>query len=145
MDNRQHTRIPLVLSQFYRNIARQRQDRQAESWEHRRKRSLTLPLSEATPYQSTLEQSKSAFMSKLPPEIRTMIYKMALDCGVDVVHVMKKQRRPLEFVRCKGVCEMDYNYRCSTSDNSGGVEAPLSKELVVYKGLLPLLQICRKM
>lgn len=50
-----------------------------------RPRALSLPLNHAQPGQRTLDQSQSAFIIKLPLEIRRMIYSYVL--GGQVVHL----------------------------------------------------------
>lgn len=74
-----------------------------------------------------------------------MIYLEVLHSGTDVVHVTKKPRKPLEMIRCKDRCSMEYNYRCSAGEWVSIVAPPVKPRGRSEDGLLPLLQSCRKM
>lgn len=62
-----------------------------------RPRALSLPLIHAREDQQTLEQPHSDFMTKLPLEIRRMIYKQALSCAT--IHLNTRNGR-LNAKRC---------------------------------------------
>jgi hypothetical protein len=72
-----------------------------------RPRALSLPLIEAQPNQKTLNQPQSDFMTKIPLEIRRMIYLEAL--GGTTVHLMTYDGKP-SAKQCwlKGPCTCDY-------------------------------------
>ena len=98
---------------------------------------LSLPLRNDTQQQKISDQFQSALFATLPLEIRLMIYEKILEDGMNVVHVVKKPRKLLEYIRCGEKCLMEYNYKCSaeerpSSRSNGG------------SGLPPLLQSCRR-
>lgn len=108
-----------------------------------RKRSLTLPLLPGA-QQTTADQLQSALFTVLPPEIRDMIYQEVLNGGTDVVHVTKKERKPLQLVRCREKCSMEYNYKCSAGEWLNVIRSPLEREDDSEQGVLPLLLTCRR-
>ena len=79
------------------------------------------------------DQSQAAFFRKLPAEIRTLIYLEVMKGEGDVVHIVKKGKRKLDYVRCKGTCAMAFNFRCSPGIGDVGDEL-----------LLPMLRTCQK-
>jgi hypothetical protein len=72
-----------------------------------RRRAMSLPLMEAQPDQRTLDQPQSAFMTKLPLEIRRMIYLEAL--GGKTVHLSTYRGKPFA-KQCwkEGICACEY-------------------------------------
>lgn len=72
-----------------------------------RRRALSLPLIEAQPEQWTLDQRQSEFMTKLPLEIRRMIYNEAL--GGKTIHISTYQGKPYA-KQCwkEGTCQCEY-------------------------------------
>lgn len=108
-----------------------------------RKRSLTLPLP-LEAQQTTADQNQSAFFTKIPPEIRKLIYQEVFNGGTDVVHVTKKERKPLELVRCRDRCAMEYNYKCSAGEWLDVITPRLELGDDSEGGPLPLLQTCRR-
>lgn len=79
------------------------------------------------------DQSQAAFFSKLPPEIRTMIYLEVMKGAVDVVHIMKRGKKQLDYMRCKGRCAMAFNFQCMAG-----------KQDIGNSLLLSMLQACQK-
>lgn len=132
----------------------------------RRKRALSDPLPPPDPghemaysirrsRQRTDTQALSPFMSKLPFEIRHMIYEQVLTGGdgCEVVHVLRKQGR-LGHWRCR----MQHGLKLCDSRGRRCVEGWLSYktkvwhldrsgrlDLITDDGLIPLLRTCRVM
>ena len=79
------------------------------------------------------DQSQAAFFDRFPTEIRALIFTEAIKDGNDVVHVLRKGKRKLEYVKCKSKCQMEFNFQC-LARNKG-----LGNEL-----LLAMLQTCQK-
>lgn len=132
----------------------------------RRKRALTDPLPALEPEQSmaysirrsrqrTDTQTMSSFLTKLPFEIRLMIYEQVLagGDGCEVVHVLRKQGR-LGHWRCRmqhglELCDskgrrcvegwLSYKTKVWHLDRSGRLD------LITDDGLVPLLRTCRLM
>jgi hypothetical protein len=134
----------------------------------RRKRALTDPLPPVEPTQSmaynirrsrqrTDSQAMSSFLTKLPFELRHMIYEQVLAGGgydgCNVVHILRKQGR-LGHWRCRmqhglELCDakgrrcvegwLSYKTKVWHLDRSGRLD------LITDDGLLPLLQTCRFM
>lgn len=130
----------------------------------RRKRALTAPLPPLEPTQSmsytirrsrqrTDPQAMSSFLTKLPFEIRQMIYEQVLagGDGCEVVHILRKQGR-LGHWRCRmqhglELCDakgrrcvegwLSYKTKVWHLDRSGRVD------LITDDGLVPLLRTCR--
>ena len=86
-----------------------------------------------TPGQAAASQSQSLFFTQLPPEVRALIYAELLRGAADVVHIVKKTKKRVDYVRCKGKCSMEYNFKCQA-----GTEARNNG------GILPLLRTCQK-
>lgn len=115
-----------------------------------RKRALTLPISPdadskdlfGRPKQKTYDQSQSALFSKLPAEVRTMIYKEVLCGPVPIVHIVTKRKRKLAHVRCLG----SKNHHVDDSSDSyiHAVGSPRTDVRERDGNLLPLLQSCRR-
>lgn len=129
-----------------------------------RKRALTHPLppmeSRSMPFnlrrsrQRTHEQAQSPFLTKLPIEIREMIYEEILGGGDRrLVHVLRKDRR-LGHWRCRlqdgeEVCD-EQDRRCvegwlSYKSKVWHLDRNGMLDLVTDGGLLPLLLTCRAM
>jgi hypothetical protein len=72
-----------------------------------RPRALSLPLIEAQPNQRTIDQPHSDFMTKLPLELRRMVYAETL--GGVTIHLMTCNGKP-SAKQCLlgGVCQCDY-------------------------------------
>ena len=90
-----------------------------------RRRALTIPSTDWQEDQSTLDQPQSAFMTKLPLEIRRLIYEKALG----------------EASSQLGVC--DGNLIAQRRNVSALDDRPFTMEQVNL--ILPLLRTCRKM
>lgn len=108
-----------------------------------RKRSLTPPLLPGA-QQTTADQFQSTFFTMLPPEIRILIYQEVLNGGTDVIHVTKKERKPLQLVRCRDRCAMEYNYKCSAGEWLNVISPPLETGDDPEEVVLPLLMSCRR-
>jgi hypothetical protein len=131
----------------------------------RRKRALTDPLpplehSQSMTYsirrsrQRTDPQSMSSFMTKLPLELRQMIYAEVLaGGGCEVVHILRKQGR-LGHWRCRlqhglELCDakgrrcvegwLSYKTKVWHLDKTGRLD------IITDDGLVPLLRSCRLM
>ena len=131
--------MPSGITRYYKSLMHHRA---MSSMDKQRNSSDYLPPIEATCQQFTNVQEESRLLYKLPLEVRVIIYNMALEAAVDVVHVLKKKsKRTLEYVRCKWECEMDFNYRCSAASHS---DDPQFAESPLLTGFLPLLQTSRK-
>ena len=59
------------------------------------------PISSQEPKHTKMEQSQSMFMSKLPLELRTMIYEEVLCRPVHIVHITARKDGKLGYFRCK--------------------------------------------
>lgn len=116
-----------------------------------RKRALTLPIPPdadrkdvfGRPKQKTYDQSQSALFSKLPGEVRAMIYREVLCGPVPIVHIVKKGRRKLGYVRCRGLKDHHRDQSSDSTIHNIGFPRPDVKER--DGSLLPLLQSCRRM
>ena len=116
-----------------------------------RKRALTLPIPPETetkdlfgrPRQKTYDQSQSALFSKLPAEVRTMIYKEVLCGPVPVIHIVTKRKRKLGHVRCRGLKDHVGDQSSDSVIHTVGSPRPDVQER--DGNLLPLLQSCRRM
>ncbi|KAL2059364.1 hypothetical protein ABVK25_000657 [Lepraria finkii] len=86
-----------------------------------------------TPGQAAASQSQSLFFTQLPPEVRALIYAELLRGAASVVHIVKKIKKRVDYVKCKGKCSMEYNFKCQagTEDGNNG-------------GTLLLLRTCQK-
>lgn len=62
-----------------------------------------------------------------------MIYHEVVKGEVDVVHIVKKGKKQLDYVRCKGRCAMVFNFQCMAGMKDVGSEL-----------LLFLLRTCQK-
>lgn len=93
-----------------------------------RRRALTLPSTDFQERQTTLDQTKSAFMTKLPLEIRRMIYGMAL--GEESIHLSLEDGN-LKARRCSVTT-------CICYLRPHGLDYKLQLAL-------PLLRTCRRM
>ncbi|KAF1918433.1 hypothetical protein BDU57DRAFT_198807 [Ampelomyces quisqualis] len=85
-----------------------------------RRRAMSLPLIEAQPDQKTLHQLQSSFMTKLPLEIRRMIYMEAL--GGKKIHIMTYQGKP-KAKQCwkEGTCTCEFFDPAKEKDLSVGL------------------------
>ena len=111
---------------------------------HKRTSSTLPPPQGAAEQQATADQIQSAFFSKLPPEIRQLIYKEIFGGGRGVVHLVKKPQKPLVYVHCKGECATIYNYKCRGRESRDHFTAS-DKTFNSSEGrLLPLLQTCQR-
>ena len=116
-----------------------------------RKRALTWPIPPdadskdifGRPKQKTCDQSQSVLFSKLPAEVRTMIYKEVLCGPVPIVHIVKKRKRKLGYVRCQGLEDHSRGQSSDSAIHEIGLPRPDVKER--DGNLLPLLQSCRRM
>ena len=116
-----------------------------------RKRALTLPIPPdadnknlfGRPRQKTYDQSQSALFSKLPGEVRTMIYKEVLCGPVPIVHIVTKRKRKLGHVRCRGLKDHDVDESSDSYIHTVGSPRPDIRKR--DGNLLPLLQSCRRM
>lgn len=136
--------MPTAVNRFYKRLTREKKPGEG-IFPGQRRRALTMPLPQGAQHEMTATQSQSAFFSNLPPEIRILIYAEVLNGeGECVVHVIKKPRRPLEFVKCKEKCAMEYNFRCWVGKGMDGDLTTRAAGDFVYMGFLPLLQTCRK-
>ena len=59
------------------------------------------PTSSQKPKHTKMEQSQSMFMSRLPLELRTMIYEEVLCRPVHIVHITARKDGKLGYFRCK--------------------------------------------
>jgi hypothetical protein len=72
-----------------------------------RRRALSLPLIEAQSDQRTVDQPRSDFMTKLPLELRRMIYAETL--GGITIHLMTNDGKPsAKQCSLKGICQCNY-------------------------------------
>ena len=129
--------MPPIIDRLYKCMIRKK-GREDLSVLEKRKRALTLPLPQAAKHQSTVNQVQSGFFVDLPPEIRTLIYHEVLRDRVDVIHVAKRLRKPLELKRCKEICAMKYNFRCWAEDARDAIN------ILFDNGFLSLLRSCRR-
>jgi hypothetical protein len=130
----------------------------------KRKRTLTLPLPQLDTLpsisssvrrsrQRTDEQAKSLLLTKLPLELRQLIYAEVLAEGGKLIHILRKNGG-LGLWRCR---VQDGLYRCD-SQGRRCVEGWLSYktkvwnlyktgriDLITDDGLVPLLRTCRRM
>ena len=82
-------------------------------------------------------QPQALFFTRLPLELRILIYHELARDAPSVAHVLKKTKKKIEFVKCKGErCEMVYNYQCQPNSGVSGATDRMS--------LLPFLLSCRK-
>lgn len=130
------------LKRLYKRLRRAQAPKNG-SLSAQRKRALTLPLPPGA-QQTTADQFQSAFFTRLPPEIRDLIYQEVLNDGRDVVHVTKNKRKPLQLIKCWHTCGMEYNYRCSAGEAWNVILPSLEKANFRHQRLLPLLQSCRR-
>jgi hypothetical protein len=79
-----------------------------------RRRALSLPLVEAQNDQRTVDQPQSYFMTKLPLEIRRMVYQQAL--GGASIHLMSLGGKP--FARRCGFAECQCSYFDPTQEKT---------------------------
>ena len=75
-----------------------------------RPRNLTLPLprisTELGSLQYTKEQLQSTFFTKLPVEVRLVVYRYVLVGSSRTIHVIRKQYKRLGHFRCNGSCNI---------------------------------------
>ena len=95
------------------------------------------------PKQKIYDQSQSAFFSKLPAEVRTMIYREVLCGPIPIVHIVTKTKRKLAHVRCRGLKDHDVDE--SGDSHIHTVGSPRTDKKGRDGNLLPLLQSCRRM
>ena len=82
-------------------------------------------------------QWQTLFFTRLPPELRILVYHELARDAPSVVHILKKTKKKIEFVKCKGErCQMVYNYQCQPNSSGSGATDRMS--------LLPFLLSCRK-
>lgn len=119
-----------------------------------RPRALTLPLPPASParpdcpqqqqqQQTTRAQSQSRLFSKLPLELRRMVYECVL--GGDVLHIVRLTRR-IAHVRCRGSSERkSWRHPCWGHQSIDGLYMGIigSSATRTDGGVLPLLRTCR--
>ena len=116
-----------------------------------RKRALTLPIPPdadnknllGRQKQKTYDQSQSTLFSKLPGEVRTMIYREVLCGPVPIVHIVTKRNRKLGHIRCRGLKKYDIDE--SSDSYMHTIGSPGSDIRERDGSLLPLLQSCRRM
>ncbi|CAF9927985.1 MAG: hypothetical protein ALECFALPRED_003921 [Alectoria fallacina] len=115
----------------------------------KRPRSLTLLLppkeshSSSAAVQKTDEQTQSLLFAKLPMEIRTMIYGMALSGEGQLLHIVRVSPHSISHLRCSkadgGQCRY---YECFDFYEEDGEK--LSARKRTHGNLLPLTLSCRK-
>lgn len=71
-----------------------------------RPRALSLPLIEGQEHQKTLDQPQSDFMTKLPLEVRRMVYRHAL--GGVAIHLQTQDGKPRARQCTQAACECSY-------------------------------------
>jgi len=135
--------MPSAVKRLYNRLSRAKGSEDI-SPNGQRKRALTIPLPEGAREQKTEDHCQSAFFAKLPLEIRQLIYMELLRGEVDVVHVTKQPRKPLEFTRCASKCSMTYNYKCWAGEVPDGRQTTMKASSTLERGLFPLLQTCRR-
>lgn len=118
-----------------------------------RPRRLTLPLrpwrmGDISIRQKTQGQAQSMLFSKLPVEIRMLIYDLALSGDGRTIHIVRRRRDHLSHVRCTNQDGRCKGYECfrwwtpSSLHRSGSDNGTINK---THGGLLPLLSSCRRM
>lgn len=132
-----------AVHRVYQRLSRKKDSSDAY-FLRQRKRALTIPLPEEAQRQQTADQSQSAFFANLPLEIRLIIYQEVLSGQEDVVHVIKKPKKLLGLIRCKGKCAMAFNYKCRAGELLHDYYSPLSTSVGPDQGLWFLLQTCRR-
>lgn len=95
-------------------------------------------------------QSQCIFLSKVPAEVRVMIYRDVLCGPVPVVHVVRRKDGTLCHVRCRakeGECGTFrcYNDYSELSRTTKGGPAPIGREYGLSGQLLSLALTCRKL
>ena len=105
-----------------------------------------------------MEQSQSAFMSRLPSEVRTLIYEEVLCRPVGIVHISTRRDGKLVYFRCKtedGLCrglacfrdadeELYSTWRTRDKDLFSTWNPSVTQNMA-EGGLVALLQSCRQM
>lgn len=103
----------------------------------RRKPTSPSNLIQGAPSPPPNPQWQTLFFTSLPPELRILIYHELARDAPFVVHILKKTKKKIEFVKCYGErCEMIYNYQCQPNSRGSGATDRMS--------LLPFLLSCRK-
>ncbi|SMQ49145.1 unnamed protein product [Zymoseptoria tritici ST99CH_3D1] len=95
--------------------------------------------------QRTDEQTECAFLSKLPYDVRLIIYEMVLGGNVLHLSAQKPGSRIVHYV-CKQpdkIAEQDLHHTCSDYSNGRPSSAP-REHYPQATGLLPLLVTCRR-
>jgi len=100
--------------------------------------------------QEAVEQSQCPLLSKVPTEVRVMIYYYVMCISVPLVHIVRRTDGSLSHVRCRatrGECGI---YRCFNdySDMSRSTKArskPTSDQVGTSVGFLALPLTCKKM
>ena len=135
--------MPSPITRLYKRLIHKKNP---EHKHHHGQRKLTLPppLPRGVQHQTAADQSQSAFFSRFPPEIRQLIYQATLNNNVGVVHISKKARKPLELVRCKDECAMQYNYKCWAGDATDNLDIKLKESFRSTDGFVPFLLTCQK-
>ncbi|KAI9700079.1 MAG: hypothetical protein M1836_002613 [Candelina mexicana] len=115
-----------------------------------RRRALTLPLSALEPgdmsLQWTSEQLQSKLLTKLPFDVRTIIWEMAV--GSEVLHIVKGYDR-LGYTVCQGTEDLGVRDRCKPEcrrDYTRTIEGFLDFNASLSAGakrVFPLLRTCR--
>lgn len=147
----EYLKLPFGIDLFRKRRANARKGRAEATippdgqyrYRHQRKPSPTPPLHPDELLQTTANQQRSNFFSKLPAEVRAMVYQELLKSSGDVVHVVKAPRKPLNFVRCRDICKMQFNYQCPAAKMAGS--QPIREGVNSLYDLLPLLQTCRRL
>ena len=130
--------MPATLNRLYKRL---HGEKSLDNGTTRGRRLRPSPASQTPTPQQRLpvaSQIESAFVCKLPPEIRQLVYREIMRGDSGVVHVVKKPRKPLELLTCRKRCLMDVNFRCIAGEKSGGSVAEGG-------GLLSLLLTCQRL
>lgn len=92
------------------------------------------------PGQAAASQSQSLFFTQLPPEVRALIYAELLRGAARVVHIVNKLKKRVDYVKCKGKCSMEYNFKCQAGTEDGNNGGTLLLIRTCQKAYVPLPQ-----
>lgn len=115
------------------------------------------PTFSQAPKKTRMEQSQSMFMSRLPLELRTMIYEEVLCRPVNVVHITTRKDGKLGYFRCKAEDGRCRGLECFHGPNEDlystwrtrdkdlfSTWSPSNAPDVADGGLLTILQSCQQ-
>ena len=117
------------------------------------------PTSSQEPRYTKMEQTQSMFMSKLPLELRTMIYVEVLCRPVPIVHITTRKDGKLGFFRCKAADGRCRGLECFHGPNEDLYSTWRTRDKDLFStwspshlpamadggGLLAILQTCQQM